>query len=75
MLELRGHPEISRSLPSCFVHVDGKIAERSGRALRSLLARMALLAGSDLAEGTVALVAAAIVDLLACWADVDVALR
>src|SRR5271166_981730 len=75
MLELRCHPEISRSLPSCFVHVDGKIPERSGRALRSLLARTALFAGSDIAEGAVALVAAAIVQLLACWADVAVALR
>ena len=75
LFELRCRPEISGSLPSCFVHVDGKIPERSGRALGSLLARTALLARSDIAERTIPLVAAAIVQLLACRADVAVAIR
>src|SRR5271163_1185706 len=74
MLKLRCHPEISRSLPSCFVHVDGKIPERSSRALGSLLARTALLARSDVAERAVPLVASAVVQLLACRADVAVAI-
>jgi len=55
--------------------VDGKIPERSGRALGSLLTRPALLARSDIAERTIPLVAAAIVQLLTCWADVAVAIR
>src|SRR5580693_3677454 len=75
MFELRCCPEISRSLPSCFVHVDCKIPERSGRALGSLLARAALLAGSYIAECAVPLVASAVVQLLACRADVTVAIR
>src|SRR5271154_877717 len=47
LLELRCRPEISRSLPSCFVHMDGKIPERSSRALRSLQTRTAFLPRSD----------------------------
>jgi len=54
ILELRCCPEISGSLPSCFVHVDSKIPKRSRRALRPLLARAALLARSDIAECAVA---------------------
>src|SRR5260370_24306107 len=72
MFELRCRPEISRSLPSCFVHVDCKIPERSGRALGSPLARTALLASSYIAEGTIPLVASAIVQLMACSSDVAV---
>ena len=75
LLELRSCPQISGSLPSCFIHVDGKVSERSRRALRPLLARAALLARSDIAECAVALVTATIVQLLACWADIAVALR
>ena len=75
LFELRCCPQISRSLPSCFVHVDGKIPERSGRAMGSLLARTALLARPDIAERAIPLVAAAIVQLLACRADVAVAIR
>ena len=73
--ELRCSPQISRSLPSCFVHVDGKIPERSGRALGSLLTRTALLARSDIAERAIPLVAAAIVQLLAARAGVALAIR
>src|SRR5271155_4828426 len=73
MLELRCCPEISRSLPSCFVHVDCKIPERSGRALGSLLARTALLARPYIAERAIPLVASAVVQLLACRADIAVA--
>jgi len=68
-------PEISRTLPSCFVHVDGKIPERSARALGSLLAGTALLTRPDIAESAVPLVASAVVQLLACGADVAVAIR
>jgi hypothetical protein len=53
VFELLCSPEISRPLPSCFVHVDGKIPERSGRALGPLLARTALLTRSDIAERAV----------------------
>jgi hypothetical protein len=74
MLELRCRPEISRSLPSSFVHMDRKIPERSSRTLGSLLARTALLARSDIAERAVPLIAAAVVQLLACRADVTVAI-
>ncbi len=74
LFELRCTSEISRSLSSCFVHVDGKIPERSGRALGSLLARTALLAGSDVAEGAIPLVASAVIQLLASRTDVAVAL-
>jgi len=62
---LRCSSEVPSSLPSCFVHVDGKIPERSGRALGSLFARTALLPGSDVAEGAIPLVASAVVQLLA----------
>jgi hypothetical protein len=75
VFELRCRPEIARSLPSSFVHVDSKVAKRSGRALRSLLARTALLARSDIAESPIALVTTTVVQLLACWADVAVAVR
>jgi predicted lysophospholipase L1 biosynthesis ABC-type transport system permease subunit len=74
-LQARCSPQISRSLPSCFVHVDGKIAKWSGRALGSLLARAALLARSYIAESAVPFVASTVVQLLACWADVTVAFR
>src|ERR1700741_791638 len=70
MLELWCRPEISRSLPSSFVHMDRKIPERSSRTLGSLLARTALLARSDIAERAVPLIASAVVQLLACRADV-----
>lgn len=75
VFELRCSPEIARSLPSCFVHVDGKIPERSGRALRSLLAWTALLTRPYIAERAVFLIASAIVQLLACRADVAGAIR
>src|ERR1700730_3249187 len=75
MFELRCRPEISCSLPSGFVHVDRKIPERSASALRSLLARTALPARSYIAERAVPLVASAVVQLLACRADVAVAIR
>src|SRR3979490_166239 len=75
MLELWCRPEISRSLPSGLVHMDSKIPERSSRALGSLLARTALLARSYIAERTVPLIASAVVQLLACRADVTVAIR
>ena len=75
MVELWCRPEISRSLPSGFVHVDRKIPERSSRTLGSLLARTALLARSYIAERTVPLIASAVVQLLACRADVTVAIR
>ena len=74
MLELRRVPEITCSLPSCFIHVDGKESERSGRALGSLLARTALLARPDISERTVPLIATTVVQLLACRADVAVAI-
>jgi hypothetical protein len=75
MFELRCRPEMSRSLPSGFVHVDRKIPERSSRTLGSLLARTALLARSYVAERAIPLVASAVVQLLACRADVTVAVR
>src|SRR6266851_5305221 len=75
MFELWCRPEISRSLPSGFVHVDRKIPERSSRTVGSLLARTALLARSDIAERAVPLIASAVVQLLACRADVTIAIR
>src|SRR5258705_4422575 len=75
MFELRCRPEISRSLSSGFVHVDRKIPERSSRTLGSLLARTALLARSYIAERAVPLIASAVVQLLACRAEVTVAIR
>jgi hypothetical protein len=72
--ELRCSSEISRSLASCFVHMDCKIPERSSRALGSLLAWTAFLASSDIAEGAIPLVASAIVQLLACGTDEAVVL-
>ena len=63
--ELRCSSEVPRSLPGGFVHVECKIPEGSGRALGPLFARTALLAGSDVAEGAIPLVASAIVQLLA----------
>ena len=73
--ELWCSSEISRSLSSCFVHVDCKIPERSGRTLGSLFAWAALLTSSDVAEGAIPLVTSAIVQLLACGTDEAVALR
>jgi len=61
ILELRCCPEITRSLPSSFVHMDGKIPERSGGALRPLRTRTAFLARSDIAEGPIPFVATAII--------------
>jgi hypothetical protein len=55
MLELRCVPEITRSLPSCFVHVDGKEPKCSPGALRFQWTRTTLLARSDISEGTVAI--------------------
>ena len=75
MHELWCGPEIARSLPSSFVHVDSKVPKRSGRALGSLLARATLLARADIAEGPIPLVTTTIVQLLARWADVAVAVR
>src|SRR5438105_13745243 len=75
MLELRCVPEITRSLPSCFVHVDGKEPKCSSGALRFQWTRTTLLARSDIGECTVPVIAAAVVQLLARWADVAVAFR
>ena len=52
-------------LPSCSVHVDCKIPERSGRAPDILFALDRTPGGFDVAEGAIPLVASAIVQLLA----------
>ena len=61
ILELWCCPEITRSLPSSFVHMDGKISEGAGGALRPLRTRATFLARSDIAEGPIPFVAAAII--------------
>ena len=53
VFELLCTPQISCALSSSFVHVDGKVSERPSRALRSLLARTALLARPYVAEGSI----------------------
>ena len=75
MFELGCRPEISRSLPSCFVHVDGEEPKCSTGALRFQRTRATFLARSDIGERAVPLIATAVVQLLARWADVAVALR
>src|SRR5215469_2371907 len=75
MLELRRVPEISRSLPSCFVHVDGKEAKCSSGALRFQRTRTAFVASPDVSKRPVPIIATAVVQLLACWAEVAIAFR
>ena len=55
------------------MHVDGKILQRRGFALRFLRARPTLLAGPDIDVGTVPSIVSAVVEWLACGTEVAVA--
>src|SRR3984885_8751914 len=75
MLVLRRVPEIPCSLPSCFVHVDGEEPKCSSGALRLQRAWPAFRTSPDVRKRAVAVIAAAVVQLLTCWTEIAVTFR
>ena len=71
--EARRVYQVSRALPGRLMHVDGKILQRRGCALRFLRARPTPLAGPDIDVGTVPSIVSAVVEWLACGTEVAVA--
>src|SRR5438309_1206795 len=58
--------QLAGTLPSGFMHVDGKTAEGRAGALRPLRACPTTFAGSDVGIGAVAITPAAVVEWLPC---------